>query len=321
MSNKFLVIPKKKYSLVKQEVYKKGKLTFYIENKYQNPEILLDVEINLKKYDPITGLVLKNYSFKDGEYDYKTKLVITDEITTEDTKLIKRHYRKNEMYLIDEHGWKQSKKISILSGNFDIKKVSVNELTLFSGELEGLLQIISKEKFDDYEKNGMPYEDYLEFDGESEYCSPFFDERTMLSINDIEFNDFQKLFKEKYDQAVKQYEKEHPKSKDTKNKKVSDLTYAIVGERWIKRAWYSLTIYEEFDFSKLEIHISREQNFGRNSYVEIFSLSYDGKVFEFQENYGANSEEIFLMTSDGKEKDFEILEEEYEIDDEDDEDN
>ncbi len=67
-----------------------------------------------------------------------------------------------------------------------------------------------------------------------------------------------------------------------------------------------------FDFSKLEIYISREQNFGRNSYVEIFSLSYDGKEFEFQENYGANSEEMCLMTSDGKVKDFEILEEEYE---------
>jgi hypothetical protein len=167
----------------------------------------------------------------------------------------------------------------------------------------------------------MPYEDYLEFDGESEYCSPCFDERTMLSVNNIEFKDFQKLFKVKYDQAVKQYDKEHPKSKDTNNKKGSEHTFAIVGERWIKRAWYSLTIYEEFDFSKLEIHISREQNFGRNSYVEIFSLSYDGKEFEFQENHGANSEEMCLMTSDGKVKDFEILEEEYENDDEDDEDN
>lgn len=316
MPNKFLVTPKKKYLLIKKEFYKKGKLNFYVEKKYANPEILLDRKINLKKYDSHIGQIIKNYTFKDDSYDYKTKLILSDDISKEDAKLIKEHVKTHRMYLIDDHGWKQSKIISILYGNFEMHEVPVNELTLFTGELEGLLQIITKDKFNEYAKNGMPYEDYLEFEGESEYCSPFFDEGTMLSVNSVDINDFQKLFKEKYEQAVKQYEKDHPKNKDTKNNKEGDLTYAIIGERWIKRAWYFLTIYEEFDFSKLEIHISREQNFGRDSYIEIFSLSYDGKEFEFLENYGANSEEMYLMSSDGKIKDFEVLEEDH-VDDED----
>ena len=192
-------------------------------------------------------------------------------------------------------------------------------MTLFSSELEGLLQIITKEKFDDYAKNGMPYEDYLEFDGEAEYCSPTFDERTMLLLNDVEISSFQKVFKEKYDKTLSNYNKQYPIKKDLNKKQKSELKYAIVGERWIKRAWYTLTIYEEFDFSKLEIHISREKYFGRDDFAEIFTLSYNGKEFEFLENYGANSEEIYLMSSDGKIKDFEVLGEEYDGDDDEDE--
>jgi hypothetical protein len=319
MTNKFLVIPKKKNSVVKQEFYRKGKQSFYIEKIYSRPEILLDTKINTKKYDAISGMILKKYSFKEGEYDYKTKLVLPDNLPTNDAKLIKRYYKKHEMYCIDEHGWKQSKEITTLYGNFDIQEVAVNELTLFSGELEELLQIIPKEKFDDYAKNGMPYEDYLEFDGESEYCSPIFDERTMLLLNDVEISNFQKLFKEKYDQALSEYNKQYPITKDLNNKQKSELQYAIVGERWIKRAWYTLTIYEEFNFSKLEIHISREKYFGRDDFAEIFTLSYNEKEFEFLENYGANSEEIYLMSSDGKIKDFEVLEEEYDADEDEDE--
>ena len=71
---------------------------------------------------------------------------------------------------------------------------------------------ISKEKFDEYKTNGMPFEDYQEFDGESEYCRPIFDDLTSLSIDDIELPEFQKLFKEKYSIAVKTYESLHPHS-------------------------------------------------------------------------------------------------------------
>ena len=76
MTNKFLVIPKKKNSVVKQEFYRKGKQSFYIEKIYSRPEILLDTKINTKKYDAISGMILKKYSFKEGEYDYKTKKII-----------------------------------------------------------------------------------------------------------------------------------------------------------------------------------------------------------------------------------------------------
>jgi hypothetical protein len=132
-----------------------------------------------------------------------------------------------------------------------------------------------------------------------------------------EIPNFQKLFKQKYDQAVKEYEIEFPPSKKSNKKNAkSNLSYAVVGDRWIKRSWYKLTIYEEFDFSKIIIHISRDVLFGQDSYAETFRLSYGDIEFDFYENNGANSDSCELMSSDGKSVGFEVLDEEYDDEDE-----
>ena len=81
----------------------------------------------------------------------------------------------------------------------------------------------------------------------------------------------------------------------------------LVNESWIKRSWYELTIYEDFDFSKLKMYISRDCIFGSDAYVETFSLNYDEINFEFRENYGANSSETYIIDSNGKQTGFEII--------------
>ena len=67
---------------------------------------------------------------------------------------------------------------------------------------------------------------------------------------------------------------------------------------------------EEFDFSKLHIYISRDMIFPTDSYRETFSLGYDDKEFEFYEADGTNADSCSLITSDGKEIGFNLLDEE-----------
>ncbi len=185
-------------------------------------------------------------------------------------------------------------------------KVPVYVLTLCTSEIEILEKRITKKLFENYVSNGMPYSDYEDFQDSTEFNQPIFDELTNLSIDDKEIDNFDQLFRTKYDLAIQDYGKKHLSSPKVKTTKVD---YAVVGEKWVKRSWYKLTIYEEFDFSKLIIHISRQDYFGRNDCRDGFSLSYGDKEFEFIENHGSNSESESLMTSKGKSKNFDVLEE------------
>ena len=321
MTTKFLIRPLKTNALLREDFYKKGKSTFCIESMWKECLIIVDKKPNSKNIDSKKVTVLNNPTLIDHQYDYKKKLVTSEGMSDSDKKLIRKKYRDNDLYSIDDDGWKSSKETYTLFGDFEIKEVPVHELTLFTSEVEGLVMTITKKQFDEYRTEGMPYSDYEEFEGSTEYCSPIFDEMTLLSVDGVEISNFQKLFKQKYDQAVKEYEIEFPPNKKSNKKNAkSSLSYAVVGDRWIKRSWYKLTIYEEFDFSKIIIHISRDVLFGQDSYAETFTLSYGDIEFDFYENDGANSDSCELMTSDGKRFDFEVLDEEYDEDDEDDED-
>jgi len=320
MSTKFLITPKRKNSLIKQEFYKKGKQSFYIESKWNECSILLDKKPKSKIVDGKKVTIFKNMSFKDGEYNYKKRLVIPDDVSAEDKKILRKKFKDFSFYSIDDYGWKQSKEIFTLLSEFDIKEVPVHQLTLFSSENEYLVMKITKEKFNEYKDNGMPYEDYLEFDGETEVSAPNFDERVSLSIDDIDIPNIQELLQLKYNEAIKQYQNSNPVVKKSKKKiKSADLVYAVIEERWIKRSWRSLTIYEEFDIDKLVINISRDDVFGRDYYVETFTLLYGEEEFEFLENYGVDSSSACLITSNGDEYGFDILDEDFD-EDEDEED-
>ena len=108
-----------------------------------------------------------------------------------------------------------------------------------------------------------------------------------------------------WNEAVKKANLARPSEK--KKIKSSELKYAVVGEYWIKRAWYYLIIYEDFDFSKISIDVSRDYVFGSNTFYDTFSLSYDGRYFEFFENYGRNSTNEYIVDGNGKRSDFFVL--------------
>ena len=322
MPTKFLITPKKKNSLVKQEIYKKGRESFCIESKWRNPEILVDKKPRSRFVDGKKVTTFKELGFKSNEYDYKDKLVFGDEVSDDNKKIVRREYKQHGTYTFINFGWKHVKTIWILAGEFEIRRVPVHLLTLCAAELEGLVMRISKEKFEEYKTDGMPFEDYEEFEGSTQYCGLAFDGFKSFSVDETEVPDFEEWFDEKYSLAVKTYESLHPRSDNTyKKKKINktDLRYAVISERWIKRSWYVLTIYEEFDFSKLQVNVTRDYHPFRNTYAEIFHLAYEETDFEFSQNNGADSQEDYLMCSDGTVEDFEILEENFDDDEEDDE--
>jgi hypothetical protein len=316
MATKFLIRPLKINALLQEESYKKGKSTFCIESKWKECLIIVDKKPKSKNIDSKKVTVLNNPKLIDHQYDYKKKLVLSEGMADSDKKLIRKKYRDNDLYSIDDDdGWKSLKETYTLLGDFEIKEVPVHELTLFTSEVEGLGMSITKKQFDEYRTVGMPYLDFEEFEGSTEYCAPIFNEMTSLSVDDVEISNFQKLFKQKYDQAAKDYEIEFPPNKKSNKKSTkSNLSYAVIGDRWIKRSWYKLTIYEEFDFSKIIIHISRNRLFGQDAHVETFTLSYGDVEFDFYQNDGANSDSYELRSSDGKSVGFEVLDEEYDED-------
>jgi hypothetical protein len=320
MLTKFLVIPKKKNSVIKEAIYKKEKKTFTVISTWDACKFLVDQMPKSKLVDSKKVTKFTTVEFIENSYGNKDKVNFIEEIDDIDKKIIRKQVKSGYLYSLEsEHGWKLSKFNYFLNGEFDIQEVPVHQLELFSSEIELIEKRISKEEFERYKNEGITYGEFMEIEDYTEACSPIFNDLTLLSIDDVAIPNFHEKFKLIYEEALKQYNKEYPPRKKLPGKpKKSELQYAVVGERWIKRSWYDLTIYEKFDFDKLEIYPSREYIFGSNSCREFFSLSYDGQEFEFRENYGSNSEEFNLISSDGKRYGFEVLDEEYDEDEDND---
>lgn len=312
MSNVNLVTPKKNNSLVKEEIYKKGKQTFSIVTTWKNCVLIVDKIPKSKLSDGVKFIEFSDVDFKDGRYDNKSSLALPDDLSDSDKKAIKKHFKDGYLWLLSDEGWKSHKTVFKLKGEFDLVNVPVHKVTLFTSEIELVHKSLSKAEFDDYAKNGMPQS---EFEDSVDNTAPIFDEMTSLSIDDEEIADFQNLFRIKYDLAVKNAGFEKLASTKVKNQK--DLQYAVIGESWIKRSWYDLTIYEDFDFEKIEINVSRDYVFGKGTCYETFTITYAGLEFEFRENWGANSTDYCLIDSNGKQTDLSLFDDEDEDEDED----
>lgn len=317
MSNVNLVTPKKNNSLVKEEIYKKGKQTFSILTTWKNCVLIVDKIPKSKLIDGVKFTEFSDVDFRDGRYDSKESLAIPDDVSDSDKKAIKKHFKDDYDYQMrwGEEGWKPHKTVFRLKGEFDSVNVPVHKLTLFTNEIELVHKSLSKAKFNDYASNGMPQS---EFEDSVDKTAPIFDEITLLLIDDEEIADFEKLFKVKYDLAVNNAGFEKPAA--TKVKSQKNLQYAVVGESWIKRSWYDLTIYEDFDFEKITIDVSRDYVFGKGTCYETFTITYAGQEFEFVENWGAASSDYCLIDSNGKQTELSLYDDEDEdYDDEDEE--
>ena len=312
MHSTFFVTPLNKNALVNEKIFKKGKHTFSVISTYSKCVLIAN---NIPKSKQVKGLkytIFKNFDFKEGGSNYKRKLILPDDLDEEESKLLKQLFKSDYIYSwrLKEHGWKSFKETYLLIGEFESIEVPVHRLTLFSSEQELQIMFLSKEQVHEICKNGLPQSLIDELSGESEVSAPVFDERTTLTIDDKEVPDFYKKFKIKYDNARKRkIIFDSSKNIDITS---SEHKFALIGENYIKRSWYQLTIYEDFDFSNLDINISRESIFGSDSYLETFSLNYGDLTFEFLENYGVSSSEIYIIDSNGKRITFKIVDDEEE---------
>ena len=312
MKNIYLVTPKKSNSLVKEEVYKKGKLTFTILSTWKKCVILIDSIPKSKTIDGLKITEFKDIEFKSNGYDFKNSLNLPDEISKIEKSKIKEILKDGFTWMLDREGWKSIKSIYRLRGEFNSINVPVHKITLYTSEIELVHRSITSEEFEDYSKNGMPRSLFEDSILTSE---PKFDELTSLYIDDAELSEFSKIFKIKYDQAVIDSNFKTPKT-NTKSKK-NQIHYSVIGESWIKRSCYDLIIYEEFDFSKLEILVSRDYVFGKNTCYETFSLQYNEIDFQFREHWGANTSDYSLIDCNGNETELNLIDDDDDDDDDD----
>jgi hypothetical protein len=177
------------------------------------------------------------------------------------------------------------------------KKINSHTLTLCVRETEMLVMKITKQQYESYLAEGLPYDIYEELDQYTEVSGPIYDDSTRLMIDESEVENFNQLFKSKYKATQKLFDENNPvKTHKTK----SNLEYAVLVERSISQSYYSLKINEEFNFSKLGIEIARDNFFGSSKYLETFYLSFAGNEFVFNENFGPDYEGIYLKTSSGE---------------------
>ena len=312
MTTAFLVTPLKNNSIVEEEIFKKGRQTFSVIKTWGKGVLITESIPNSEMIDGIKITAFKNLKFKEDIFDYKKKLVLPENLSDKDSKELNKLFKSDNFHSwnLKKYGWASNEYNYTVLGDFDSIKVPVNQLTLVSSEHELQILYLTKEQVKNYSENGVPQSVIDELSDSTKVCNPVFDERTSLTVDGKELPDFYERFKIKYDEALK--EENYPKFSKSKKIKPADLKYALVNVSWIKRSWYELTIYEDFDFSKLKIHISRDSIFGSDDYVETFSLNYDGLELEFRQNYGADSSEIFIVDSNGNETEFEILEDEDE---------
>jgi hypothetical protein len=295
MSEVYLIKPTKPKSLVLEEFYKKGKVKFSVITTWESPVLIVETLPKSKKQGNSCVTKLVDVEFKEGYSDKKMKLVLPDDFSIEEKKSVRKLFLDNCLWNLDDLGWKELKSTYTLNGLFDIKKVPVHKLELFTSLIEITKLKVSESEAINFSKNGVPESILDEID--NDVFDPIFDEITTLSVDDDEVKEFPIQFRTKYDELVKDLSNVNPDANSVKDNK---LEFAFVREAWIKRAYYELTIYEEFDISKLDISVTREFVFGTNKHYDVFSLTYDGVDFEFADGDVANSWDFNLRVSNGK---------------------
>ena len=89
MKNIYLVTPQKSNSLVKEEIYKKGKLKLTILSTWKKCVILVDSIPKSKTIDGLKITEFKNIEFKANRYDFKNSLNLPDELSKNEKSKIK----------------------------------------------------------------------------------------------------------------------------------------------------------------------------------------------------------------------------------------
>lgn len=306
------ITPVNTNSFVKEVIYKKGRQSFSVLSVWKNCTLIAEKVPRTKLIEGERITRFTSVEFQKGAQNYKKTLVLPDNLCDADKRLIRRRFRNTDLWLLSDDGWELSRTVHTLKGEFSVIKVPVHKITLFTGEVELVHKPLSKAEFANYAANGMPTDEYYDSVNETLLI---FDERTSLSVDEEEISGFYDRFKFKYDLAMMNAGLASSRAKKKSvGKKEKKIQYAAIGESWIKRSWYDLTIYEEFEFDKLDVSVSREHVFGTGDYHDGFWITYAGQDLEFRENWGSNYTEYCLIDSNGKKTELELLDQNDEAD-------
>jgi len=230
--------------------------------------------------------------------------------------------RKEIQKIFDEYGFmpyhedftSESETIEVV-GDYDVHEVEERKLTLFTGSVEHCVMPLTKLDYERIKTDGMPHTTWQELESNTEESGPILTDSSTLYVNDEEVSGahdlLAALFKE-------HNELEGAVSKSVKATNARSAKYAARINRWTKRTFYSLKIYEVFDQSKVSLTVATRILIGDKKPVITFQVSYDGKELEFESDLGSNSEDIYLTNWEGHRSDFEIHEEEEEEEEEED---
>lgn len=167
-----------------------------------------------------------------------------------------------------------------------------HRVKLYTAETEYLEMEISKKEFLAFRETGVPEETLEKLEDHMLYCAPFFDERTVLIVDDVEVEGSNLTLADLYEAATLQ-----ALSAKTTRKRAKKP--ALLSERYIKRAWYELNIDENFDIQNISVEAELLPG---KEWVEdfiTFKICYRGIPLEFAENYGVDSAETFLRDANG----------------------
>lgn len=327
MSTEYIVTPKEINSFVREETYKKGKLKFTVLSTWKTCKIIFTGAIPKAKTIKnvrVTRLKRRSFYFDENEFDYTSILVLPHKLAEDIKELINNSYEQREFTDLKNGGWILSKIVYKLLGDFNV--VPIHEITLFSMMYQIDQRNITKAEFEEYSINGMPQRLYYDICGNSgvvfapvyssdEYCIP-----TLSIDNDNDIPEFYEHFKIKYEEAKKNpyvlCAGPYQNVEDSE-----DIQYAVVEYNWVKRSWWNLTIFGDFDLQKISVSVSRSYIFESDEhFFETFDIYYDNQDFEFREHFGSNWQESFLINSNGEREDFDIYDDEADAGHEEDDD-
>ena len=184
-----------------------------------------------------------------------------------------------------------------------MKNVRETELKLFCSRIEYCQQSLSKAEFTTYLSLGMPRSVFDRLESNNYAAGNVFNERATLFLDGNEIADSHRLLEALVSSARK-------KQRPNKLKRPREGSFSAVSERFMKRAWWGLTIYEPFDEKKLTAEISYDFIDGSPQVVETFSILYDGRDLDFLEDSGTDYGDMYLVDKKGTRHRFGITEDE-----------
>lgn len=168
-------------------------------------------------------------------------------------------------------------------------------IKLYTAEVEYMEIEISPKEYKEYLSKGVPDDVLEKLEDFLLYCSPIINERATLLVDDKEVKNANDILTSMYDKEL-----EKDLNSDLGSSSEGGGKYHLIQERYIKRAWYELKLESKFSTKNLSLKLDKLpcKELGEN--FVSFNLFYEGQRFQFSDNMGADSSELFLRDAKGQ---------------------